>query len=112
MTYSFSEKYPEIFSRVGDCIECGAGWYPLIDKMCQVIMETCAEKGWRPPVAEQVKEKFATLRFYVDRAEEEIYDIIDRACDLSAHICEECGEPGRPRTDRSWMQTLCDTHAD
>ena len=86
------ENYPKIFSDTGkpateSCmawgIECGDGWYNIIDMLCQSVSE-CYTTSIRinpedghivggepfytiyPPdvIAAQIKEKFGTLRFY------------------------------------------------
>lgn len=47
--------------------ECSSGWYRLIDSLCKEITEKYAE--YKLPVdivVLQVKEKFATLRFYYE----------------------------------------------
>lgn len=56
----------------------------------------------------QVKEKFGTLRFYTGPMTEKGWGYVTEAEELSAITCEECGRPGELRTDRSWIQTLCD----
>ena len=63
------------------------------------------------PVAVQVKEKFGTLRFYVDRATDAQYNYIEFAEFMSARTCEICGDHGQVYTI-GWHQTLCDKHAD
>ena len=60
-------------------------------------------------VAQQIKEKFGTLRFYVKGGDEFIYGAINLADHLSEHICEECGNVGSRRSG-SWIRTLCDEH--
>lgn len=57
----------------------------------------------------QVKEKFGTLRFYVDGADAEINGMIRMAENVSCYTCEVCGNPGK-RTSAGWIQTLCETH--
>lgn len=56
----------------------------------------------------QVKEKFGTLRFYTGPMTEKGWGYVTEAEELSAITCEECGRPGELRTDRNWIQTLCD----
>jgi len=60
-------------------------------------------------VADQVKEKFGTLRFYYHGGDEYCRSIISFAESLSSRICEVCG-----RTDelvathgRNWVRTTC-----
>jgi CRISPR/Cas system-associated protein Cas10 (large subunit of type III CRISPR-Cas system) len=66
------EKYPVIFKQYGGdirktCMGWGFShsddWYDLIDRMCADITTLSKGKGIQV-VAEQVKEKFGTLRFY------------------------------------------------
>lgn len=62
-------------------------------------------------VAVQIKEKFGTLRFYVDYSDEYSRGVIEMAENMSARTCETCGAEGT-RRDGSWIRTLCDTHAE
>lgn len=57
--------------------ECGDGWYNLIHNLCKSISERYELYG-KPVdiVILQVKEKFATLRFY--------YEFIDSPCPIQA----------------------------
>lgn len=67
-------------------------------------------KSYVPIEATQVKEKFGTLRFYVDYGEEyadEIEKLIRQAENESAITCEDCGNPGKTRPG-GWIKTLCD----
>jgi len=95
------DKYPTLLENLSFGIECGNGWFYLLDRLCEDIIKidgTC--------VATQIKEKFGTLRFYCDAANDEVYDLIDNAEEESRSICEECGEPGQ-MTGTTWYKTLC-----
>ena len=47
--------------------ECGDGWYNLIHELCQEISERYEQEGKEADIViAQVKEKFATLRFYYE----------------------------------------------
>ena len=74
-------------------------------------MTISSNLGIKPPVAVQVKEKFGTLRFYVDGYHESIGKRIDQAEAESAQICEVCGNKGQQRS-QGWVRTLCDWHAE
>jgi len=74
--------------------------------------------NWRIPkpvipqvVAVQVKEKFGTLRFYFNGGDDHIDGLVAMAEGMSSVTCEECGVPGKLRKG-SWVQTLCDQHAE
>jgi len=65
-------KYPFIFKDYGGdmrdtCmhwgLECGEGWYNLLDEMCENVTTLIGDKDIEV-IAEQVKEKFGGLRFY------------------------------------------------
>jgi hypothetical protein len=62
------------------------------------------------PVAVQVKEKFGTLRFYVDGATDIQYNYIEFAEMMSGRTCEVCGKPGQTYY-MGWHRTLCNEHA-
>ena len=62
------------------------------------------------PIVVQVKEKFGTLRFYVQAASEEQYNYISFAESMSGCTCETCGKPGK-RLGRGWVYTACEEHA-
>jgi len=95
------ERYPELYSDLPYGIECGEGWGPLLDDLSQVLT---AIGGVR---AAQVKEKFGTLRFYIDGHGPGVDSAIRMAEIISAHTCEGCGKQGKLRQG-SWWRTLCD----
>jgi len=63
------------------------------------------------PTVVQVKEKFGSLRFYINGGTEEHYNYIRFAEHLSARTCETCGAPGKMR-GQGWYYTACDEHTD
>lgn len=123
------EKYPKIFrdryapmNQTAMCwgFDCGSGWYQIIDTLCAVIQNHIdnysmikngvVEKPHQV-VATQVKEKYGTLRFYVDYADDYVYGAIAMAESMSARTCEICGAAGKIRGD-FWLSTRCDEHAE
>ena len=117
------EKYPKIFvNRNGDMTEtcmywgfsCGDGWYDLIDTLCENIQSyidnnSSETRVISQVVAEQVKEKFGTLRFYTSGGDRLIDGMIWFAESMSGRICETCGNSGKLRNS-GWLVTLCDEH--
>lgn len=110
------EKYPGIFrDRNGKMSETcmvwgfpGDGWYDLIDELCSQLKLIESASGIKV-IANQVKEKFGTLRFYfsidpeseIKCSDEEArlwQSLIERtvggAENSSGHRCEICGEYG------------------
>jgi len=68
------------------------------------------EEAEKVPLVVQVKEKFGTLRFYIQAGTEEHYNYISFAESMSGHTCETCGSPGK-RLGRGWVYTACEEHA-
>ena len=68
------------------------------------------EEAERVPTVVQVKEKFGTLRFYIQAGTDAHYNYISFAESMSAVTCETCGKPGK-RLGHGWIYTACETHA-
>ncbi len=140
-----SQDFPRLYRLEGreTCftdwgVECGAGWFDLIYKLSADIEAAAREAGLDPnsdawPRVAQVKEKFGTLRFYLDVAAPwdpsefavegnpdagmfalrpvakapRIRELIREAEARSADICEGCGAPGKLRKNY-WIHTYCD----
>ena len=113
---------------------CGDGWFSLIHQLSAEIEAEAHRLGLDPasdewPRADQVKEKFGTLRFYVSTPSmpgsfgievrgpitsirplagiESIRAMVQEAEARSATVCEYCGNPGTFRGERR-IRTLCD----
>lgn len=133
-TKQLYDKYPLIFAQkdldmrqTAMCwgFECSDGWYDIIDCLCADIqnhienknysIEYKKKRGELPPdapnfpqiEATQVKEKFGGLRFYTNYHDEYVSGLIAMAESISLRICEDCGKPGKPNEDASWITTLC-----
>jgi hypothetical protein len=113
------QKYPEIFRdrhapMNQSCMfwgfECGDGWFALIDTLCSELMRHSTPE--QIPVAEQVKEKFAGLRFYATTYTDTQFALIDFAEALSYRICETCGTTANVQCYTNGRhRTLCDSCA-
>lgn len=131
------EKYPKIFAgrnlpmtktAMYWGFEHGDGWYNIIDKLCGNIQSHIDWKnGQREKllvenpynlkipdhitqvVAEQVKEKFGTLRFYYQGGDDYIRGLVSMAESMSGVTCEECGKPGTTG-GKGWIHTACEEH--
>jgi len=107
-------KYPTIFKQTSlppeqSCmffgLECGDGWYGILDFLCKRLTQMDKENSC---CATQVKEKFGGLRFYVSNATEEQWSLIQEIELLSYYICEKCGMSiGVKQTER-WISSLCE----
>lgn len=104
-------SYPKIFTHVRYC-SVGDGWFDLINSACNLIQQHIdQDESVSQLVALQIKEKFGELRFYYQGGNHDCEQVIESVQAASVHICEVCGDGGKPRTNRGWVKTLCDKHA-
>lgn len=119
------QKYPKIFknrdgSIMDTCMawgfECGSGWFDIIDILCHEIQShldwkykdlPAEEQETFQVVADQVKDKFGTLRFYCSGGDETTEGMVSMAEAMTHRTCEDCGCPGEARGS-GWIMTLCD----
>ena len=59
----------------------------------------------------QIKEKFGTLRFYVNYGTDDVYSIIHKYEHISWYTCVECGKPAYYIND-GWVLPYCEKHAE
>lgn len=142
-------KYPMIFKNIGGdpretCmawgIECGDGWFQILDALCSVITNSVENINYRhsdtvPNLnfvihAAQVKQKYGSLRFYIDvrwnnsenfyetlsdevkndikRTTETVYGAIAMAERMTIIVCENCGQPGKINNGFGWLRCECE----
>jgi hypothetical protein len=108
------EKYPDIFqdadkpaSKTCMCwgITCRDGWKDTLDEACKQLTHLKEVTGIQV-IADQVKEKFAGLRFYahldksgykladedLDSWCEIVENVVSKSMEKCECLCEECGE--------------------
>jgi len=129
-------KYPQILKNLGGdpsetCmswmhggISVGDGWIPLLEELFAFCQFHHDNNGYPQLVADQIKEKFGTLRFYYhfDDCTSETSkwakkfggrtaEYLEGACafaeSMSSKVCESCGKPGR-LTGKHWKVTTCE----
>jgi hypothetical protein len=131
------EKYPKIFvnrnAPMTETCMCwgfdhGDGWYNIIDALCENIQNHIDWKNSQRErllkdnphnievpkevpqvVADQVKEKFGTLRFYYHGGDDYIRGLVNMAESMSGRTCDVCGKPGTTEGP-GWILTLCEEH--
>ena len=82
----------------------GPGWIPLLENLVVDLKQL----GWDGDI-QQIKEKFAQLRFYIGKGTDAIHNRIDLAEKESLTVCEECGDPGSLHTlCGRLLKTLCE----
>ena len=114
-----AQKYVDIFtdiykspkeSNMAFGIECGDGWFNLLDTLCEEITAYLKGKKTPPVIATQIKEKYGTLRFYYIGGDDYIDTLVEAAEKLSEKICEECGKSGEIY-DKGWVYCRCESCA-
>ena len=140
------DKYPKIFKRanlsdedktINLKITCRDGWYELIDDLCEQIQARVNLVNKQKSLylkkmpksivpiqsqglvceADQVKEKFGGLRFYVKGGDDFIHGAISLAESFSYRICADCGskKTTNNRTARwsgDWRTARCNNCKD
>lgn len=103
-TFDLYIPYPfELFG-----VECGKGWNKLIDPLFEYIKEYNKDKNEDEQIKVlQVKEKFASLRFYTNFTTSELSKMIEDAEDKSYHTCEYCGSTENIGHTIGWITTMC-----
>lgn len=85
--------------------ECGPGWTDLLDALFTGLAEIAPRADWHPV---QIKEKFASLRFYWSGDLPDLgREVIKAAEHVSSYVCEVCGALGALHSDEGWMTTYC-----
>jgi hypothetical protein len=133
-----AKRWPDLFQKSGDFeLSVGDGWYNIVDTLCGFLSQKVERAKTRLqyaldnptakiepvgqleaivshelkelPTISQVKEKFGSLRFYMDNATTEQYAYVEFAEAMSYKTCEICGSPGQARNN-GWVKVLCDKH--
>jgi hypothetical protein len=105
-------SYPTVFKE-NFYFECEDGWLHLIQEIAMFISSRTDKCQ-----AAQVKEKFGTLRFYIDCVEglseetyKEIAEYISAVERLSYYVCEYCGtkidDTNRAKNTSYWIKNIC-----
>lgn len=111
----FMKAHPRLFGVASQGYPaCGDGWHDLLERCCVRIEAALAEGDVF--TAEDIKTKYATLRFYwggslSDAAKTQVEEAIELAEARSGCTCETCGAPGRLYERGDWLATACPEHA-
>jgi hypothetical protein len=109
-------KYPAIFagkdrsiqeSLIPFGLECGDGWYWLIDNLCDCMQRYIDSNNVDQVEATQVKEKFGTLSFYTYGGDDMTSGMVWLAESMSGEICEMCGSTENVTQTKGWIRTVC-----
>lgn len=110
------KTYPALFPKEM-YIECGTGWFDIIDELSKQIYEylkTFPTRSEPYAAVVQIKEKFGGLRYYIDYHGlmdadiQKIEDMIRETERKSLKYCEDCGSNGTIEAPKKyWMRTLC-----
>jgi hypothetical protein len=93
-------------------IETPNGWFEPVFNLCKklegLISSLPPEVDRKEFVADQIKEKFGALRFYMDHSTEEMKIAIALANAICKNTCQDCGNDGATLTNiNRWYRTLC-----
>lgn len=111
------DRYPEFFSErhmpmSQSCmcwgIECGDGWFDLIDKLCLLLTHKISTTGskYKDFRFQQIKEKYGELRIYHNGGAI-VDNLVDYIASISTNICEICGNKGGMYNVNNWFMVRC-----
>lgn len=109
-------KYPAIFGEDPASsnrpmhwgVECGDGWYSLLDTLCNDIQVYIDNEHVPQVTFIQVKEKFGELRIHYTLVDNYVADLVEEVRRKSKLTCEYCGAAGKhQKTPSGWVKTLC-----
>jgi len=110
------KKYPKIFKQkklsmkeTAMCwgIETPDAWYILLNCLCGYLQFDIEKNGQPQLEAIQVKEKFGTLRFYINGETERQRGMINFAEFISKYICADCGKFSETKETKGWITNFC-----
>ncbi len=112
------KRYPDLFGTgpwtqnhgIGYGLQCGKGWYPLLDRLFRDIDVIRREDELTGIKVSQVKQKLGGLRVYLGRANDRVHDRIRQAEAEALATCEGCGgtTPGI-RSIGGYLTNSCDS---
>lgn len=105
--YMLEPIYP--YEELG--IECGKGWKRIVQPIIDYIEKYNEGKKDDDKIEiHQIKEKFATLRVYLNRHDNpELQQLIENAEQEAAKTCETCGTKDNVGlTMQGWATVICD----
>jgi hypothetical protein len=115
-TKKLIDIYPELFACQANSLEpfalfgfeCDDGWFEILKECIQKIKDESLEKDLFL-TADQVKEKYGTLKIYLNQYTDSLQKIIDEAEEKSGKTCENCGKEGKLRKlNKFWLSVRCD----
>jgi hypothetical protein len=91
--------------------ECQIGWYDILERLMRHI-HAHLKHGANPEIVNnfrivQIKEKFGSLRFYVESGDDVINTLIRITEDISYETCEYCGSNQNVFRSIGWIVTAC-----
>lgn len=107
----------EIDTHLGDYYKTKEEAEEKLTKEIESLSVEIERETHNVPIVAQIKEKFGTLRFYVDfregisnSAAAKVYALVDFAEHMTQITCEQCGDKGKTY-GIGWNKTLCHKHA-
>ena len=104
----FRDKFPDesiIHDEAQSCLafgfECGDGWFSIIYESLLLLQD---EKF----TIVQVKEKFGSLRIYIDGGNDRVNNVLGFLENQSEITCELCGDLGSIDWSKSWKKCRCE----
>jgi len=89
-----------------------AGWHSLVRRAYERIEAHNRRRDGKVQML-NVRDRDGKLELWTDQRLERRSLQMDLLviCDESVHVCQECGQSGKPVEESAWRKTLCAEHA-
>lgn len=109
---TIENKYPAMFQNCFGGVDIPPHWEMIIDRLCGLITAHRDRKNLPPMEVQQIKEKFAGLRFYNNGEfpyETKMIKYADKACRKICDVCKNYNEDTTVSTykNNSWLINIC-----
>jgi hypothetical protein len=117
----FVTRWPTWFKISGDPrqtwmhygFEICDGWFDIVWRLCEGLEPLVAEDELNtgdPFEVVRVKEKLGGLRFYTNKINDAMLQLMAAAEQQSLVTCDVCGQPGTILQGKGWIRTRCEAH--
>ncbi|KUJ77799.1 hypothetical protein [Ruegeria profundi] len=106
--------YDDIRASVEKCLgKDNLGWVRITTECFEAIKKHCDQRDENYPRVAQIKQKFGSLRVYIDGAQEGTFieSRLQKAVQEAGMSCERCGNVSTPQVIGFWHTNLCCWHA-
>lgn len=101
------EDKSELIQPMSFGIECGNGWYWILDNLMKSIYNYQKNNNKEFIKVTQIKEKLGGLSFYYQGGDVIVRGMVWLSSNMSYNICEYCGTTENVGRTQGWISVCC-----